>query len=106
MNTATFSVTASHALAVGYYFTYRSTSSTQSLYKNGSVTIDEAAANSAGECARPIYISAVNNNWTPGQFLKGKVIAYSIGKAMTPTQIGTWSTILNTFQTSMKRNTY
>jgi hypothetical protein len=75
------------------------------LYKNGSSIRDVANGNNQS-VAQSIYIGALNNNGTTQQYYANQYRFATIGYGLSAAQVSTLSTIINTFQTSLTRNTY
>ncbi len=75
------------------------------LYKNG--TSIRSVANGNGQSI-PVstYLAAMNNNGTPIQYYGNQYRFATIGYGLSAAQVSTLSTIINTFQTSLTRNTY
>lgn len=75
------------------------------LYKNG--TLVHNGSNSNGNSIpHSIYFGAMNNAGTAIQFYNNQFRFATIGGGLTAAEVSTLSTIINTFQTSIGRNTY
>lgn len=86
--------------------TISSSGSTNSaLYKNGSLL--NSAVNSNGQSIpHALYLGAMNNAGTAIQFYNNEFRFATMGSGLSTPEVSTLSTIINTFQTSLGRNTY
>ena len=75
------------------------------LYKNGSAI--RTVANGNGQSIPySTYLAAMNNAGTTIQYYANQYRFATIGYGLSAAQVSTLSTIINTFQTSLTRNTY
>jgi hypothetical protein len=74
------------------------------LYRNG--TLLKAGNGTAGTITASVVIAALNNNGTIQQYYSNTYAFTTIGLGLGETQQATLSTIINTFQTTLGRNTY
>jgi hypothetical protein len=94
-----------------YAFTFNS-SKLKSLYRNYNVgsgtTTSLTMAGTAALSNQDIYVFVLNLNGSPyiGNYWSGTMSFYWIGESMTTGEVSTLSTIINTFQTTLGRNTY
>ena len=79
--------------------------SNESLYRNGSRLHTNTPAGSRSVMTRTNYIAAMNNG-TPIQYYDNQYRFVTIGSGLTAAEVSTLSTIINTFQTTLNRNTY
>ena len=77
----------------------------QNLYRNGSVVITNSGA-STGSTNQELVIGALNNDGTIIQYYTNQYRFVTVGYGLGESQVSTLSTIINTFQTSLNRNTY
>jgi hypothetical protein len=87
----------------GFILMASSGSSDETLYRNA--TIIDTTSVSRGTMTRSNYIAAMNNG-TPIQHYDNEYRFVSIGSGLTASEVSTLSTIINTFQTTLGRNTY
>jgi len=78
---------------------------TSALYKNGS-GIATAINGNGQSVSAATYLGALNNNGTTQQYYANQYRFATIGYGLSAAQVSTLSTIINTFQTSLTRNTY
>lgn len=94
-----------------YMFTFNS-SQLKSLYRNydagSGTTANISMPGTPVLSNQPIYTHTLNINGAPysGNYWNGTMSFYWIGESMSSSEITTLSTIINTFQTSLGRNTY
>jgi hypothetical protein len=94
-----------------YVFTFNS-SQLKSLYRNYDVGSGTTASLTMGGTPRlsnqPTYTHTLNINGSPysGQYWNGTMSFLWFGKSMSSSEVSTLSSIINTFQTSLGRNTY
>ena len=74
------------------------------LYRNGVLLTTTTAA--SGATTASVIIGAFSNNGTPQQFYANQYAFTTIGTGLGATEQSTLSTIINTFQTTLSRNTY
>ena len=94
----------------GFYALTRTGSTSSSLFRNGNTTPIVTVTNSytkSGSGAN-IFLWNFNFNGSPyGNSYANQTLNFAfIGKGLTATQISTLSTIINSFQTTLGRNTY
>ena len=89
----------------GFNITTTTGTSFQNLYRNGSVVVSYGGAGS-GTLTSSVVIGALNNNGTIQQYYDNTYAFVTMGLGLGVTQQSTLSTIINTFQTSLGRNTY
>jgi hypothetical protein len=77
---------------------------TRIVYQNGTQKV--SSANSAGSAGLSIYIGAGNGNGTANNFSSRQYCFASVGGTFDFSTAGTFSTIINTYQTALSRNTY
>ena len=87
----------------GFILMASSGSSDETLYRNA--TIIDTTSVSRGTITRSNYIAAMNNG-TPIQHYDNEYRFVTIGSGLTASEVSTLSTIINTFQTTLNRNTY
>ena len=99
----TYSLTASTG-----YFVGNALSTTRSIHRNG-VLLTPTSSSSLGVAAKPtvsVYLGANNSNGSAGEFDFKNCAFSTIGQGLTPAEAVTLSSIINTFQTTLGRNTY
>ena len=77
---------------------------TRIVYQNGIQKV--SLSNVAGSAGLSIYIGALNNNGTASAFSSRQYCFASVGGTFDVFAAGTFSTVVNTYQTSLGRNTY
>lgn len=87
----------------GFILMSSSGSTDESLYRNATI-IDTSSAN-RDVMTRTNYIAAMNNG-IPIQYYDNEYRFVTIGSGLTASEVSTLSTIINTFQTTLNRNTY
>jgi hypothetical protein len=86
--------------------TISSSGSTNSaLYKNGAFIFNGSNSN-ANTIPFSIYLGAMNNAGTAIQFYNNEFRFATMGGGLSTPEVSTLSTIINTFQTTIGRNTY
>jgi hypothetical protein len=95
----------SHSAMTGYFVSSRESDTKSYLYKNGSLNYSATTATN-GTIPFEIVIGARNDNGTPDQFTDRPMGFVSIGSGLTPSEINTLSSIVNTWATAIGRNTY
>ncbi len=88
----------------GFIVAASSGATNESIYRNSTRLATDLA--SRGAIAQAIYIAAFNNTGTPQQFYDNEYTFASIGDGMTEAEVSTFTTIVNTFQTTLNRNTF
>jgi hypothetical protein len=101
---ATDSASANSA-TTGYFVASRTSDSTAYLYKNGSLNLSGTTATN-GTIPFSFYLNATNDNGTPNTYSAKQIGFASLGNGLTPSEINTLSTIVNTWATAIGRNTY
>jgi hypothetical protein len=99
-------LTSTNSASTGYYIWTRTASNSRRIYKNGASFASDSTA-SVGLANDTITIFARNRDgFAPDAFNARKFGFVSVGSGLTTTEMGTLSTIVNTFATSLNRNTY
>ncbi len=88
----------------GLYVLSRTSSSLMTYFKNNSKITTNSA--SSGSVNRNLYLSAWNDNTTPNYFSNRNISICSVGDGLSDTDATNLSTIVNTFNTTLGRNTY
>jgi len=88
----------------GYWVSNRSVSTTKEGYQNG-VRVVNQASNSTSLRNAKHFIGALNDGGAL-YYSTREVCFATLGKGLTSGETATLSTIINTFQTSLSRNTY
>jgi hypothetical protein len=73
------------------------------LYKNGAIEATSTAA-SASPGSQEIYVFSLNRLGSSTANYAGRLGGYSIGLAMTPTQVSSFYSAMQAFQTALTRN--
>jgi len=89
--------------ATGYYIVSRNSATNKQIWKNGVLSSTEN--NSPGSVSFPIFIGALNNTGTAGGYVNREYCFATVGTEVN-SDASTLSTIINTFQTSLGRNTF
>jgi hypothetical protein len=92
-------------LSQGFTLITTTGSSQQNLYRNGIVRQTFSGATS-GTINSSVVIGALNNNNSIIQYYDNTYSFTTIGLGLSDTEQSTLSTIINTFQTTLGRNTY
>jgi hypothetical protein len=91
--------------ATGYFVASRETDTKSYMYKNGS--LDQSGTTTTnGTIPFDFFIGATNDNGNPLAYSSRRCSFASIGGGLTPSEITTLSTIINTWATAISRNTY
>jgi hypothetical protein len=77
---------------------------TDAIYRNGTLFSSGSVVRTAINVN--IYVGAFNNNGTPQQYYANEYRFTTIGSGLTSAEVLTLSNIINTFQTTIGRNTY
>ena len=77
----------------------------QNLYRNGSVVLSNSGA-TTGSTNQEVVIGALNNTGSIQQYYGNQYRFVTIGYGLSEAQQSTLSSIINTFQTTLGRNTY
>jgi hypothetical protein len=101
---ATDSASANSA-TTGYFVASRTSDSTAYLFKNGASNLSGTTATN-GTIGFSFYLNATNDNGNPLSYSAKQVGFASLGNGLTPSEISTLSTIVNTWATAIGRNTY
>jgi len=83
----------------------RSGSTAVQYYRRGTF-VESVLRNSVAKSPQPIYLGALNNNGTDTQYSTYSHQFTYAHTGLTPTQISTLETIIQTYQTSLGRNVY
>ena len=92
--------------STGHYIISRTGSTSTTLFKNGSSVATDATVSTGEKGTRNYYILARNNAGTADLFTKRQLTFVHLGKGLTTTEASNLSTHINTFLTSLNRNTY
>ena len=95
----------SHSAMTGYFVSSRESDTKSYLYKNGSLNYSGTTATN-GTIPFDIVLGARNDNGAPANYTDRPMGFVSIGSGLTPSEITTLSTIINTWATAVGRNTY
>jgi hypothetical protein len=101
-NTASFSTNSG-----GHYVITRRSPTDMVLYTNGSTTRGDSTVTTSVSfpvSSWSIYVFALNNVGTASSLCPTRIQGYSIGASMTASEVSSFSTIMQTFQTSLGRN--
>lgn len=97
-------ITVSNTDSRGLYVLTRTSSSLMTYFKNNSkITTNSASSSSVNG---NIYLSAWNDSGTPNYFSNRNISICSIGDGLSDAEASNFSTIVNTFNTTLGRNTY
>jgi hypothetical protein len=88
----------------GLYVLSRTTSNLMTYFKNNSKITTSSA--SSGSVNGNFYLSAWNDNGTPNYFSNRNISICTIGDSLSDTESTNLSTCINTFNTTLGRNTY
>jgi len=92
--------------STGFYVGSRTGSTTQQMYKNGSIVLDGVLTSTAVP-EREITIGALHQAGIQFTDYSPRAHGFNfIGDGLTDSEVSTFSTIVNNFQTSLGRNTY
>ena len=83
----------------------RSGSTTIEFYRRGALNSSVSRTANA-KPAQNVYLGAINQNGTPSQYGPWRQQFTFIHTGLTSSQMATMETIINTFQTTLGRNTY
>jgi len=95
----------SHSAMTGYFVSSRESDTKSYLYKNGSLNYSSTTVTN-GTTTTEIYVGARNDDGNPNGYSNRPLGFVSLGDGLTPSEITTLSTIINTWATSIGRNTY
>jgi hypothetical protein len=95
----------SHSAMTGYFVSSRQSDTQSYLYRNGSLNYSSTTVTN-GTMGNEIVLGARNDNGTPNSFTDRPMGFVTIGSGLTPTEITTLTTIVNTWATAVGRNTY
>ena len=91
----------------GHYVLTRRSSTDMVLYTNGSTTRGDSTTTTSVSfplSSWSLYIFALNNVGVASSLCPTRIQGYSVGASMTASEVGSFSTIMQTFQTSLGRN--
>ncbi len=91
----------------GHYILTRRSATDMVLYTNGSTTRGDSTVNTSVSfpvSSWSLYIFALNNVGTASSLCPTRIQGYSVGASMTASEASSFSTIMQTFQTSLGRN--
>ena len=97
--------TTANTATTGYFVSSRVNDSQSYIYKDGVFDASGTTATN-GHTPYEIYIGARNDNGNPTSYSAKPFGFVSIGDGLTPAEISTLSSIVNTWATSIGRNTY
>jgi len=100
-----FSDTTANSAMTGNFIVSRTSDTTSYMTKNGSQIFSATTATS-GVLNLDFYIGARNDNGAADYFNDRRIQFATIGSGLTPSEMTTFSTIVNTWATSIGRNTY
>lgn len=89
--------------ATGYYITSRNSATNKQIWKNGSLVSTES--NAAGTINQNIFIGCYNFDGSPTQYVNRQYCFATLGSEVNSVA-STLSTVINTFNTTLNRNTY
>ena len=89
--------------ATGYYITSRNSPTNKQIWKNGVLSSTEN--NAPGTINLSIFVGCYNFNGSPTQYVNREYCFVTLGTQVNSVA-STLSTIINTYQTSLGRNTY
>jgi hypothetical protein len=75
------------------------------LFRNGTL-LSSTVAGTYTAINFPTFIAALNNGGTTIQYYNNQYSFATLGSGLSATEVATLSTIINTFQTTLSRNTY
>jgi hypothetical protein len=75
------------------------------LYRNGT-SLQIATTGTRTAITVPMFLAAMNNNGTPIQYYANQFSYATFGLGLTAAQVTTLTNIINTFQTTLGRNTF
>jgi hypothetical protein len=98
--------TVANSAMTGYYIVSRTTDTTSYMSKNGTQILS-ASTLTTGTVPLELYIGARNENGGSIDYPSDRGIGFvSLGNGITPAEMTTLSTIINTWATAIGRNTY
>lgn len=98
--------TTSQASASGITVGSVRSSTDRTLYRNGSNIATQTANQAISYSLRNLYIGAQHTDFGAGYFSDNRYVFATIGSGLTNTDIVNLSNIINTYETSLGRNTY
>ena len=98
-------IAVSSVFTTGYSVITTTGSSFQNLYRNNSLIKGNSGA-TTGNTVHEVLIAALNQDGSISQETGSRFAFVSMGSGFTTSEITTLSTIINTYQTSLGRNTY
>lgn len=90
----------------GYWIVSRTGSTSTTLFHNGTIDDTDSTVSSGGASQYAYYIAARNNSGTAANFSTKLITFVTIGKGLNQTQASNLSTHINTFLTTLNRNSY
>ena len=99
-------LTAANADSTGYYIFTRTASNARRIYKNGANLGNNTTASVGTANVNLILFGRNSADFGPEAYNARRFGFVSVGSGLTTTEMGTLSTIVNTFATSLNRNTY
>ena len=100
-----FSDTPANSAMTGNFIVSRTSDTTSYMTKNGS-QIFSATTTTTGVLNFDFYLGARNDDGAPNYYNDRRIQFATIGSGLTPSEMTTFSTIVNTWATSVGRNTY
>ena len=89
--------------ATGFYIVSRNSPTNKQIWKNG--TLSSTENNAQGTINLNVFIGCYNSNGSPTSYVNREYCFVTLGSQVN-SDASTLSTIINTFQTSLGRNTY
>ena len=89
----------------GYNIITSTASTFQNMYRNG-ILFQAATGALPGTIFTSVVIGALNNSGSIAQYYDNTYAFTTIGRGLGAAEVSTLSTIINTFQTTLGRNTY
>jgi hypothetical protein len=97
--------TTANSAMTGNFIVSRTSNTTSFMTKNGSQIFSATTATS-GVLDFEFFIGCRNDNGAPTYYTDRRMQFSTIGSGLTPSEMTTFSTIVNTWATSIGRNTY
>jgi hypothetical protein len=89
----------------GLYLISTTANTSQNLYKNGSIRF-ASGGRAVSNVNRTMYLGAVNRDGAADQYTNQQYSFSTVGSGLSDAEVSTLSSIINTFQTTLNRNTY
>lgn len=106
-NSAGVRITAANSESTGFYISTRISATDHRAIKNGSQLGTTSTTTNNGTFPNlTITIMGVNNSGTVSTFSTREMCYWSVGEGLTTSEASTYSTLVNTLQTSLSRNIY